>query len=589
MVRKLFQLAVLCLLAVPAFAQQTQTKVTGTITDPNSVPYYPATVLACLTPPTQNPTVAGAAISTNPGVPYCVGPAQTGTDGTFQIPLYANSVIQCNNVACSTQWQFTVTATGTAPPAGKGAQNFQVVTTITNLTAQDVTGTLSAAAPVLLNSGGGGGSVGPGTPTNVGCFSVPTNLGDCSDPITDSGGVVTIPADLIVGRGGGAASWKMPAGAVAGCQIPTAGFNIFCSVTDGVNATFDASLDGAAYKPIATVPDVASFGAPTANVAGDCVQITADSTQQLTDAGVPCPNIPGTAPPHTFLGNGTESSGPAQLYIPIGVSDVTPNFYCVASGSTNAYVTNLTPAVTAMVQGVMVNFLPNNANTTTSPTLNVGFGGKTIVKSGGLPLVPGDLNTKQIAQVVYDGTNFQLMNPATMRSMWPCEPHFSSTDTIDFSTNPTETLFTYNCKIPANTLISGTVIHGFVGANFIGTGAAGSNATFKMYLCPTAGSLTSCKNLYTSTSSPLINTSAAAWAASMPIIIQGTQGPSATALVEQATSAGVGSNTPFGNNRIASALSNVPTNGDLFIQFSLTFQAGAATGNSMTLTSVEFF
>src|SRR5690348_16642881 len=99
----------LLLLAATANAQQTQTKVTGTIVDPNSVPYYPATVLACLTPPTQNPTVAGAAISTNPGVPYCVGPVQTGPSGTFQIPLYANSVIQCNNVSCSTQWQFTVT------------------------------------------------------------------------------------------------------------------------------------------------------------------------------------------------------------------------------------------------------------------------------------------------------------------------------------------------------------------------------------------------------------------------------------------------------------------------------------------------
>lgn len=247
--KKIFQLALLCLFAVPVFAQQTQTKVTGTIIDPNSVPYYPATVLACLVPPTQNPTVAGAPISTNPGVPYCVGPAQTGPTGTFQIPLYANSVIQCNNVACSTQWQFTVTASGAAPPAGTGAQNFQVVLPITSLTAQDVSNALSTAAPVLLNSGGGGGSVGPGTPTYLGCFSVPTNLQNCVDAITDTPGVgVNIPAPTTIGGGAGTASIAMPSGPTSGCQTPATGKNIFCS--DGTLNTMDLSLNGAAYTPI---------------------------------------------------------------------------------------------------------------------------------------------------------------------------------------------------------------------------------------------------------------------------------------------------------------------------------------------------
>lgn len=248
--RTLPVLLIFLALVIPARAQQTQTKVTGTIVDPNSVPYYPATVLACLTPPTTNPTVAGASISTNIGQPYCVGPANTGPDGTFQLPLYANSVISCSNVACTTQWQFTVTATGTAPPAGKGAQNFQVVTTISNLVAQDVSSVLTAAAPVLLNSGGGGGSVGPGTPSNVGCFSSTTNLQNCPDPITDVSGLVTIPAQLQVGGGTGAASIALPSGATSGCQTPTVGFNILCS--DGTNNTIDQSLNGGPYTPIAS-------------------------------------------------------------------------------------------------------------------------------------------------------------------------------------------------------------------------------------------------------------------------------------------------------------------------------------------------
>lgn len=264
MVKTLLTLTLLCLVALPASAQQTQSKVTGTIVDPNSVPYYPATVLACLTPAVTNPTVAGAAISTNPGAPYCVGPAQTGLDGTFQIPLYANSVIQCNNVACSTQWQFTVTASGTAPPAGKGAQNFQVVTTISNLTAQDLSVVLTGAAPILLNSGGGGGSVGPGTPQNVGCFSTTTNLQNCPDPITDTPGVgVNIPTNVTIGGGTGAATLGLPSGDPSTCNPPVAGQDFWCA--DSISGTFDYSYEGAPYLPL--VPPISGSGAPS----GSCV------------------------------------------------------------------------------------------------------------------------------------------------------------------------------------------------------------------------------------------------------------------------------------------------------------------------------
>jgi hypothetical protein len=576
--RTISGLLLLLAVVIPARAQQTQTKVTGTIVDPNSVPYYPATVLACLTPPTQNPTVAGAAISTNPGVPYCVGPAQTGPDGTFQIPLYANSVIQCNNVTCSTQWQFTVTAVGTAPPAGKGAQNFQVNITITSLTAQDVSATLNLNAPTLLNSGGGGSSIGPGTPTNVSCFSSTTNVQNCLDQITDTGGVVNIPADLVVGRGGGAASVAYPAGDPATCQSPTAGLNFICS--DGTANTMSESDNGGAYSPTAKVT-----GAITA---GDCASFL-DNTH-VQDAGVGgCQNLPSSAGPHTFLGNNTESSQPLQATIPIGTNDFGPNIFCVTSGSADAYVATLPVPVTALTAGIMLTINPNFTNSTSTPTLAAnGLTAKLIMKSFGSQLVnvvPGDIPSGVPLDVRYDGTEFVIIGAAgTARSMWPCAPHFSTTDTIDFSTNPTETLFAYSCKIPANTLISGVVIHGFIGANITGTGAG--NATFKGYLCPTQGSLTGCKNLYTSTSSPL---SSGSFAVSMPLLIQGTSAASSSAAVEQAVSGGGGANTPFGKNSILSSLAGVPTNGDLYIQFTLTFQAGTLTGNSMTLTSEQFF
>lgn len=567
----------LLLLAIPASAQQTQTSVTGTITDPNSVPYYPATVLACLTPPTTNPTVAGAPISTNVGVPYCVGPAQTGTTGTFQIPLYANGVISCGNVTCTTQWQFTVTATGTAPPAGKGAQNFQVNITITNLTAQDVSSPLNAAAPVLLNSGGGS-SIGPGTPTFLGCFSSTTNVQNCTDAITDVSGLVTIPANMVVGTGGGAASVTYPSGATSGCQTPTAGFNIICS--DGTLNTMDLALNGASYIPIATVS-----GTPTT---GNCASFA--SAYAVGDSGNPCPVLPGTISAHTFFGNNTASSGPLNAAVPIGTNDLFPNIYCVTTGSADAYVATLPVVATALTAGVVVNISPNFTNATTAPTLAVsGFSAKNILKiiDGTLVnVVPGDIATNANAQLLYDGTEFQLLNPATTRSMWPCAPQVGLSDLLDATViTTTETLFATACKIPAGTLLSGVIVDGQLGIDWTAT-ATIPNSTFKMYLCPTlqTGTPSGCKGIYTSATTAA---NPGSLSSVLPIMLIGRGAASSTAAINQQIGSGTASNVPSGRNSFGGSITNVTTNADLFLQFSITFAAGTA-GNTYTIRSLIF-
>jgi hypothetical protein len=329
----------------------------------------------------------------------------------------------------------------------------------------------------------------------------------------------------------------------------------------------------------------ASFPSFSGNTVNDCVQIASSGTQQLQDSGAPCPTIPSTAVAHTYLGNNTGAVAPANGYVPLGTSDITPNLYCIATGSTNAYVATLTPAATALSQGLLVNFLPNAANTSTAPTINVNsLGAIAIVKQGNLPLVPGDLTAAQIATVVYDGVNFQLINPATVRSMWPCAPQNGTSDTVSSGTSPTETLFTTVCKIPANTFITGRVIHGFAGLDWTAT-AAIPNVTFKMYLCPTSGSLTGCKVVYTSTTT---TPSAGTFSTSLPFVIQATAAAGATATVSDTISSGVGANSPVGRNVTPSTVGNVPTNADLFIQFSATFTTNAAS-NSVTITNLEFF
>lgn len=87
-----------------------------------------------------------------------------------------------------------------------------------------------------------------------------------------------------------------------------------------------------------------------------------------------------------------------------------PDKYYVASG-TNTYAATPTPAVAAYVAGqtYFINFA--NANTGAA-TLNFNaLGAKNITKNGTATLIAGDIPAGGIGIVVYDGTEFQLLNP----------------------------------------------------------------------------------------------------------------------------------------------------------------------------------
>jgi len=81
----------------------------------------------------------------------------------------------------------------------------------------------------------------------------------------------------------------------------------------------------------------------------------------------------------------------------------------VDTGSANAYVVALSPALTSLQTYQKISFKAANSNTGAS-TLNVnGLGVKPIVKGGSLvALVPGDITAGQIIHVTYDGSNWQM-------------------------------------------------------------------------------------------------------------------------------------------------------------------------------------
>jgi hypothetical protein len=84
--------------------------------------------------------------------------------------------------------------------------------------------------------------------------------------------------------------------------------------------------------------------------------------------------------------------------------------YAADAGANDTYAITLSPAPAAYTTGMVVRFKANTGNTGAA-TLNVNsLGAKTIKKFGNTDLSTGDITAGQIAEVIYDGTNFQIMD-----------------------------------------------------------------------------------------------------------------------------------------------------------------------------------
>ena len=85
-----------------------------------------------------------------------------------------------------------------------------------------------------------------------------------------------------------------------------------------------------------------------------------------------------------------------------------PAFQATDTGTANAHVIALSPAITAYAAGQAITFKSGAASTTAS-TVNVnGLGVKAIKKKNDQDIAAGDIESGSIVTVVYDGTNFQM-------------------------------------------------------------------------------------------------------------------------------------------------------------------------------------
>lgn len=121
----------------------------------------------------------------------------------------------------------------------------------------------------------------------------------------------------------------------------------------------------------------------------------------------PTANLPMGGFKHTGAADGSASTD----YATLRQAQSSTNSYAVDSSGTDAYAITLSPAITSYTTGQIFRFFPATANTGAA-TLNVNaVGAKTIKKHKDVDLSDNDIKIGQLVEVIYDGTNMQMLSP----------------------------------------------------------------------------------------------------------------------------------------------------------------------------------
>jgi hypothetical protein len=162
-------------------------------------------------------------------------------------------------------------------------------------------------------------------------------------------------------------------------------------------------------QPVVTGTIISStaFNALTADLAtGLSTALTKDG--QTT----PTANLPMGTFKLTNLGNGTVATDAINLS---QLQNSTGTF--LTATGTDTITGTVTPSLTAYASGQMFAFVVAATNTGAA-TINIsGLGAKSITRLGATALSAGDLIINSVAFIVYDGTQFQLLNPNTFTNL----------------------------------------------------------------------------------------------------------------------------------------------------------------------------
>ena len=131
--------------------------------------------------------------------------------------------------------------------------------------------------------------------------------------------------------------------------------------------------------------------------------------------------IGGSSTQYIIIGDGSatkiiqmgDNSGTPTGSVLMGGSVVTNGSfnYAADAGANDTYAITLSPVPTAYTAGMYICFKANTANTGAASVNVNGMGAQTITKRVSTVLADNDIGAGQLCLIVYNGSNFVLMNP----------------------------------------------------------------------------------------------------------------------------------------------------------------------------------
>ena len=190
---------------------------------------------------------------------------------------------------------------------------------------------------------------------------------------------------------------------------PPTGYSLNCSYQYGSIGGGGSMVYPTAGIAVSTGSSWASsVAAPTGTIVG-----TTD-TQTLTNKSIAASEV----------NSGVLATAQVPFASPGAIGGTTPSTavhtsltaneynYAAGGGTAQAQTVTLSPAITALTTGLSLWWKPSNANTAAAPTVAVnGTTATAITKCGTVALAASDLITTAVAHAVYDGTQFELVNP----------------------------------------------------------------------------------------------------------------------------------------------------------------------------------
>lgn len=295
-----------------AASAQNITSVSGTVVDPNGLPYANGTIQAQLIPAGITPTIP----------PPCNGQSQTpcsvnpftsaslDINGHFSMNLASNVVL----TPSGTKWQFTVSGTsGLPPPVGTGTQTFASSITISGAS-QNISSTLNALAPALTNIASSSGSVTPGAQYRIPLYpnSGTANVLGPSNIFTDATkNNLTVPGSLeSVGDAlfaSGLPWWDVTANGVICDGVDDQTAEMAALIAKVIAANTSTGSSGIIYSPRTPQPCVFNGNVFAASHAGGWLYIVQDGAWILTGPVTPAPFTHFVGRGSTFLGSALTS------------------------------------------------------------------------------------------------------------------------------------------------------------------------------------------------------------------------------------------------------------------------------------------